>query len=332
MSSVTLSVIMPVYNCEKYVAEAIESILNQSFFDFELIIADDNSTDKSRQIIESIRDPRIITSHNSFNQGKTNTVNRLFRQAKGDFITVHDADDVSHMNRFNKQIAAFLEDSELMLCGTSFYTVDMQGIILDQNQMPETYEEVINGIAKTSQFHGPTMMIRRSVLKDSELYRPYFRDNYEDTDLAYRVSEKGKAINLRDCLYAYRILDTSLCRRDVNVRSRNLYAVVSYLGNQRKQFGKDVIMENKPELADAFLDQITTKYKDDPALIFREAASYYFYWRLYRKALQSAWKSFVKRPFHIINMRTFLYIIRQLIFNLFNFDKVSKKHYKEIFC
>jgi len=145
-------------------------------------------------------------------------------------------------------------------------------------------------------------------------------------------AEKGRAINLRDCLYFYRILETFLCRRDVNVRNRNIYTVVSYLGNQRKQFGKDVIMENKPELADAFLNQITYKYKDDPALIFREAASNYFYWRLYRKALQAAWKSFAKRPFHIINIRTYFYIIRHLIFNLFNFDKGIKEHYKEILC
>jgi glycosyltransferase involved in cell wall biosynthesis len=327
-----VSVIMPAYNASLYIREAINGVLNQTFTNFEFIIADDGSTDDTKRIIDSYKDPRIIISHNPVNQGKTKTVNKLFKEAKGEFVTVHDADDVSHPDRFRMQVEAMQKDPNLVLCGTSFYTVNKAGFILEQNEMPETYEEIMKGIDRQSQFHGPTMMIRHSVLKNAEeFYRPYFRDNYEDTDLAYRIVEKGKSINLKPYLYVYRILDTSLCRADVNIRNRNLYHVVSYLGQQRKQKGADVIMENKPELADAYLDQITVKYQHDPALIYREAASYYFYWKLHQKALQSAWTGFITRPFQLINLRTYLYIIRQQIFNFFKFDKRNKKHYQKVF-
>jgi glycosyltransferase involved in cell wall biosynthesis len=299
--------------------------------DFELIIADDGSTDDTKVIIDGLKDSRIIISHNSNNQGKTKTVNRLFKEAKGVFITIHDADDVSLPRRFEKQLEAFENDSDLILCGTSFYTVDKEGYLLEEIIMPTSYEQILSGISKVSQFHGPTMMIKTSCLSEfSELYRLYFRDNYEDTDLAYRISERGEAINLKDPLYVYRILETSLCRKDVNVRNRNLYKVVAHLANQRKLRGVDDIMENKPEFVDDFFDRITLEYKGDPALIYREAASYYFYWKLYRKALQSAWKGFLVRPFQLINLRTYLYVVRHRIFNFFHFEKNNKKHYKEI--
>jgi glycosyltransferase involved in cell wall biosynthesis len=325
-----ISVILPAYNTSKYIREALDSILNQTFVNFELLVADDGSTDDTRMIIDSYSDSRIITSHNVNNQGKTKTVNRLFLRAKGEFITIHDADDVSHPHRFQKQMDLFNANPELLLCGTSFYTINKHGFILELNPMAETYADVLNGIDKQSQFHGPTMMIRLSAIRDfTELYRPYFQDNYEDTDLAYRIVQKGKAFNLNEPLYVYRILDTSLCRRDVNIRNRNLYKVVSYLANQRKASGKDFLMEGKPELADDYLASITQKYTQDPALVYREAAEYYFYWRLNQKALESAWSAFLKRPQQLTNLRTYLYIIRKQVINFLKFDRNPKIHYKE---
>jgi len=228
-------------------------------------------------------------------------------------------------------LEAFENDADLILCGTSFYTVDKDGYLLEEISMPTSYEEILSGIAGASQFHGPTMMMMKFFLSEfGELYRPYFKDNYEDTDLAYRISERGKAINLKDPLYIYRILETSLCRNDVNIRNRNLYKVVAHLADQRKQRGVDDIMENRPEFVDDYFDRITLKYKQDPALIYREATSYYFYWKLYRKARQAAWKGFLIRPFQLINLRTYLYVVRHQIFNFLNFEKSNKKHYKEV--
>lgn len=333
MSAPILSVILPAYNAAPYICDAIDSILNQTFRDFELIIADDGSQDNTRAIIENYTDARIVLSHNTCNQGKTATVNRLIRFARGEFVTIHDADDVSHPQRFSKQVAALEEDIELLLCGSSFLTVDQNGYVLERNNMPATYEEVLNGIGTCSQFHGPTVVFRHSAVRNfSEVYRPYFRDNYEDTDLIYRVVEQGKSINLQEYLYVYRILDNSLCRRQVDVRNRNLYKVVAHLGAQRKEIGTDVLMQDRPELADEFLDQVTQHYKHDAALLSREAAAYYLYWKLNMKACRASAQAFLTRPFHPVNLRTFLYVIRKIIINKFKSHERHKEHYKESMC
>ena len=133
-----LSIIMPAYNAAPYIQEAIDSILNQTFTDFEFFISDDGSTDDTRRIIDSYSDPRIKALHNTTNLGKTGTVNKLFKLTQSKFITVHDADDISHPNRFTKQIGKLVEDEELLLCGTAFCTVDSDGFILEKNQMPTT--------------------------------------------------------------------------------------------------------------------------------------------------------------------------------------------------
>jgi len=101
-----ISVVMPVYNTEKFVAEAIESILAQTFTDFEIIIIDDCSTDKSWQIIQdfSEKDQRIVTIQNSENQGLARSLNKGLKIAKGQFIARMDADDISMPQRFEIQL------------------------------------------------------------------------------------------------------------------------------------------------------------------------------------------------------------------------------------
>ena len=90
---------MPAYNCEKYIHQAIDSVLNQTHINFELLIADDCSTDTTKQIIDSYKDPRIKTFHNNINLGYLKASNKLFSLCKGSYITFQDADDTSELNR-----------------------------------------------------------------------------------------------------------------------------------------------------------------------------------------------------------------------------------------
>lgn len=325
-----LSVLVPAFNAQKYLAETLDSILNQEFRNFELLISDDGSTDNTRSIIDEYakRDVRIKCFHNEKNIGKTATVNNLFKNSKGNLVTIHDADDISLPLRFEKQVAAFCADENLGVCGVSFISVDKHGFVLDYNVMSSSCEEIREKILESSQFHGPTMMMRRSVLeKIGEIYRPYFRDNYEDTDLAFRIIDKHSGFNLTEYLYIYRVLASSLCRRNVDVRNRNLYKVVAFLGRQRRTTGSDSLMDDKPEQADQYLYKITSAYRDDPSRIHREAAEYYFYWSLNLKAIQAAWKGFLLRPFNLKNIRTVLYIFRKI---LIKDVETSKKHYTQI--
>ena len=169
-----LSVILPVFNCEKFVGQAIESILRQRFSDFELLIADDGSSDGSKGIIDNYarRDSRIKLLHNSGNIGKVSTANKLFELCKGEFVTVHDADDYSHPDRFQKQIDYLKDHPDVVMCGTSFVSINVNGEHFRDVYMPADFEEILDGILDASQFHGPTMVIR-SVAVDGCLYRTF---------------------------------------------------------------------------------------------------------------------------------------------------------------
>lgn len=178
--------------------------------------------------------------------------------------------------------------------------------------MLSSYSEVKQSISMTSQFHGPTMMIKSSILRDFGLvYRPYFKDNYEDTDLAYRIVQKYKAFNLSSFEYRYRILENSLCRKRVDIRNRNLYRVVVYLAKQREKYGEDCLDRDRPDIADRFFKKITRKYDKDRSLIHHEAASYFIYYDLYWRAIKEALHAIVKKPLSIRSYRLVFYCIRR---------------------
>ena len=194
-----LSVLMPAYNASSFIKEAIGGILSQELRDLELIVADDGSTDDTREIINEFKDPRIILSHNEQNMGKVETCNRLLEVARGKYITVHDADDCSFPNRFKQQINFLENNKDFILCGCGFETVDILGRVLKVS-LPETsYNLIRDNIWTGSQIHGPTIIIRRSQLKKiGGLYR-YFK-HAEDVDLCFRAMELAPVTNLPEVL------------------------------------------------------------------------------------------------------------------------------------
>lgn len=115
-----ISVIMPAYNAEKYIAASIESVLNQTFKDFELIILDDASTDKTKEIVMSYaqNDSRIVYVQKQSNHGPATLRNEGILLAKGTFIALNDADDLSECTRFEKQIAVFNSQPNVAVCGS----------------------------------------------------------------------------------------------------------------------------------------------------------------------------------------------------------------------
>ena len=303
---------MPVYNAEAYVVQAIQSILNQSFVDFELIIADDGSTDDSKKIIDSFNDPRLRRVHNNTNLGKTGTINHLFPLARGKFCSIHDADDYSEVDRFECQID-FMESNDVGICGTSFRTILENGDFFSETKMNFTNDSIERDIQNQSQFHGPTTVFLKELADNLDgIYRTYFNNNFEDIDLCYRILSQTKGANLGESLYNYRILPNSLCRKEVTVKNRNLYKVVYHLFDQRKN-GKDDLELNLEGKVDDFFQGITSHYFKDTSLIYREAASYYMYYKLYGSAVKSSWKAFFKNPLELINLRTLLYCIRKSI-------------------
>ena len=190
-----ISVLLPVYNSEKYILEAINSILNQTFSNFELIIIDDGSTDTSEEIISKINDKRIVFEKNDTNKGLIYTLNKGIRLSRGSYIARMDADDFSVANRFEKQILEFEKDENLVVCG-SFIKTFGNGTEQYISHIPITNAQILASIFFTCPFAHPSVMIKKeALLQLEEAYREDYKHS-EDYDLWSRLVFVGNSINI----------------------------------------------------------------------------------------------------------------------------------------
>lgn len=208
-ASPTITVIMPVYNSEHYIREAIESILNQTFTDFQFLIIDDASTDQTISIINSYKDPRIDLIEKPKNTGYTKSLNLGLKKARGKYIARMDSDDISLPERFEKQVAFLEANLEYALCGTSYSILGNDRLIA----VPNSYEEIKINLLWGNCIAHPTVMLRNEVLKKYGLeYNPKMEPS-EDYDLWVKLLPKGKLHNLKEELLLYRMHNSSVSRQ-----------------------------------------------------------------------------------------------------------------------
>ena len=216
-----ISVIMSVYNGEKYLREAIESILNQTFTDFEFIIVNDGSTDDTLEIIQSYNDERIKIINNEQNIGLTKSLNKALKQAKGKYIARQDADDVSLPNRFEEQIKYLEEHSEIAVLGTSKYVINKDGKILRKViALSDPGKILFNDNAFT---HG-SVMLKKAVVDKLGYYNELFRYS-QDYELWLRIVKHYKVSNLTQPLYKLRSHEENI--RVTNVEEAMLYHLLA---------------------------------------------------------------------------------------------------------
>ena len=204
-----LSVLMPVFNSEQFVAEAIGSILNQTFKNFEFLILDDASTDKSFEIVKDFekKEPRIKVFKNEKNLGVVESRNKLINLSTGKYIAWLDSDDIAFENRFEEQIKFLEQHPEIGLVGAWLIKCD-KFCNPQQIWSAETNPEKLQ---VNLFFHSPfstVVMIRRSALPD-KLYDSRF-PVAEDYDLYCRIAEKSGVANLGVTLLKYRENSQSL--------------------------------------------------------------------------------------------------------------------------
>lgn len=202
-----VSVIMPAYNCERYIEKAIDSILNQTWQNFELLIADDCSNDNTKQIISAYekKDPRIKIFANDENLGYLRTTNLLFDRCVGDFITFQDADDWSVPNRLETLLNAFKDDETLGCAGSFVQRVDENENGLKELSFETSYDKILNDLPYCFNCIGSTLMIKRGVYTKCGGYHPYFdRIGSEDLYWFGTISNNFKTINIPIALYNYR--------------------------------------------------------------------------------------------------------------------------------
>ncbi|RXG26920.1 glycosyltransferase family 2 protein [Leeuwenhoekiella marinoflava] len=195
-----ISVLLPVYNAEAFIAESIQSILDQTEPDFELLIIDDCSTDNSVSIIESFQDPRIILYKKKVNSGYTESLNWAIDQARGAYIARMDADDISLPQRFEKQIYFLEQNSHIAICGTDAV---VEGSSLKFNYPTEPKAIQAHLLLGSSLIH-PSIMGRTDLFKQFK-YDP-LKEPAEDYDLFTLLAAAGVQLaNLNEPLLIYRV-------------------------------------------------------------------------------------------------------------------------------
>ena len=202
-----ISVILPVYNAEAYVREAVESILAQSFTDFECIIINDGSTDGSGAILRELAacDARIVLVEQS-NEGAASARNKALEIAHADLIALMDADDVSMPERFALQHARMVQEPGLAVLGSFIRVMDKAGNIIRLSEYPLTPKETARHVEKGCPVAHPAVMMRRDAVLKAGGYRKAFSSYAEDYDLWLRMSDLGYAIaNLPQPLLNYRV-------------------------------------------------------------------------------------------------------------------------------
>ncbi|MCF8275945.1 MAG: glycosyltransferase [Flavobacteriales bacterium] len=200
-----VSVLMPAYNAEKFVAEAVKSILNQDHENWELLILDDASTDSTLAIANSINDERIKVFRNDENRGYLLSCNELFEKASGDFITFLDADDTCAANRLSVCVQEFINQPDL-----DFLTTDHTRINDSGNQLSERLVSVDYDRYASEPSYYPTIccaaiFLRKELLQKVGGYHPFFKEiGGEDYHWLFQLSRNGKGTHVKRSLYFYR--------------------------------------------------------------------------------------------------------------------------------
>lgn len=237
---------MPVYNGELYLREAIDSVLAQTFTDYEFIIINDGSTDKTRNIIDSYSDSRIL-SVNQENLGVAKSLNNAINMAIGDYIWRHDADDFCLPDQLEKQLQFFKIHPTYSLVSTQIaFMTDRGKIAWNFRQPKNSYFQNSEFVkVKREQFnpfspitHATVLMSRRNLLQLGG-YRTEFKTS-EDTDLWLRWIEKYDAAVINYCSYFVRINETSATQTYKS--STNFYREMAFqMAEERKKLGKDLL-------------------------------------------------------------------------------------------
>jgi len=201
---------MSVFNGERYLRESIDSVLSQSFMDFEFLIINDGSSDASRSIILSYSDPRIRLIENEQNIGLTRSLNRGLDLARGEFIARQDADDISVPARLAKQVAFMDANPHTMLLGSWYHEVDANGALQQRARLPTDQVELRWSLLFFCPFIHTSVMMRKAPLL-TEI--GYYSDRYEyaeDHELWLRIARQKPLTNLKAYLVKYRINPNSI--------------------------------------------------------------------------------------------------------------------------
>jgi len=238
LKSPEISVIMSAHNERRYIGTALESLLNQSMADFEVIIIDDASADGTAELIEKFRDSRIRVFRKNKNAGLTANLNFAASHARSGLLARMDADDVSEPRRFEMQLKALNENPEIAFMGSRCYLIDANGRTLGILGRKIGPEEFCDEIRLSNLFVHGSVIIRKSAFNDVGGYRTAFRFS-QDYDLWLRLCEKHKGACLENIFYCWRMHKgaVSSLRRITQLQYSEL---ARKLAAERSKFGNEI--------------------------------------------------------------------------------------------
>ena len=215
MTEPVVSVVFRAFNCEKYVGQAIESILVQTLQDFEVVVVNDASMDGTEAILRAYaqRDRRIRVFRNETHQGAVKTMNIVLRHARGEFIAVHDADDVSLPHRLETQVNFLRANPQIALVGGGAYIIDGEGEVIQVvTHKCAGPEEVRQYLEEGNCFRHTSVMYRRKCIEAIGLYDEFFTSSH-DYDMVIRMADMFDVFCHEEPLVQFRRLNSGITGR-----------------------------------------------------------------------------------------------------------------------
>lgn len=201
-----VTVLMPVYNGGTYLQAAIDSILNQTFKDFEFLIINDGSTDMSAEIVRSYDDSRIRLENNEMNLGLVKALNMGINLARGEYIVRMDADDISLPQRIAKQVEFMDTHLDIGICGTWLALIETGEVWAP----PIEHNNIVSMLLFESNIYHPTVIMRRRLLEDNGLFYDSDFPHAEDFEFWVRSSQFIKVANIGTVLLNYRVHENKI--------------------------------------------------------------------------------------------------------------------------
>jgi glycosyltransferase involved in cell wall biosynthesis len=305
-----VSVVMTAYNAGKYIAESIESVLNQTYSNFEFIIIEDGSTDNTFEIIQDFakRDNRIRVIRHDSNKGLSYSRAEYLVEAKGKYVTVVDADDVIFPEKIAKQVSFLDLNPSVYLVGTDAYKINTKGEVLGEIHLGSGAEFVTHNIEKRSSPIHPSIMFRNTgkvkyrekaglfACEDYDMYLNVILagekiDNIPEILMKYRISptQESSTKFIKQDLFAQEMLKLYLKKKETGIDGYEMLDVHMY----------DEFANSKESVKKSTRHSLMTAYQCRDYSLFRSK-----YWEYVRK-------------YGLIN-RLFLYYIKSLYFSLYS--------------
>jgi glycosyltransferase involved in cell wall biosynthesis len=233
---------MPAYNCQNYIRKAIDSILNQTYQNFELLIADDGSTDETKSVIDSYIDSRIKTFHNKYNLGYLKTSNKLIKQSNGEYITFLDADDTCALDRLELLYNEFNKNPKLGCVGSYVNRINDEGEIIEVLRFKCDNESIKNDLPFFFNCVGSALMVKKEIIEKLGLYNEYF-DRIGSEDLYWYgcIARNHEIKNIPVAIYNYRANPTSISNdKNKSPKKQMSGELASYFIKYYYQTGKQI--------------------------------------------------------------------------------------------